>query len=119
MPSLKQAALLAYEHLKNSLAPYRYYPIPGTIGLQEYESRPTKFYLYIDDFGIKFQSKEDDNHLCNAISTNFRYTIDHEGKNYYSLIINQQYKLGYVNIEMPNYAPETLKKMIHVPEVSL
>ena len=27
MPGLKQAALLAYEHLKNSLAPYGYYPI--------------------------------------------------------------------------------------------
>ena len=33
IPGLKQDALLAYEHLKNSLASYSYYPILGMIGL--------------------------------------------------------------------------------------
>jgi len=33
MLGLKQVALLAYEHLKNSLALYGYYLIPSIIGL--------------------------------------------------------------------------------------
>ena len=33
MPGLRQAAILAYKHLKNSLEPYGYTPIPGTVGL--------------------------------------------------------------------------------------
>ena len=33
MPGLKQAAILAYQHLKNCLLPFRYYPIPETSGL--------------------------------------------------------------------------------------
>lgn len=33
MPGLKQATLLAYDHLKTFLAPHGYFPIPGTIGL--------------------------------------------------------------------------------------
>ena len=87
MPGLKQVALLAYEHLKNSLEPYGYHPVKGTIGLWEYKTRPTKFCLCIDDFGIKYWSKEDADYLCNAIGTNFRYTIDPEGKNYYRLTL--------------------------------
>ena len=33
IPGLKQAAILAYEHLKNLLEPFEYELIPGTIGL--------------------------------------------------------------------------------------
>ena len=36
--------------------------------------------MYIDDFGIKYQSKSNAEHLCNAISANFCYTVDKEEK---------------------------------------
>ena len=88
MPSLKQAALLAYEYLKNSLAPYRYHPITSIVRLWEYEPRPTKFCLCVNNFGIKYWCKEDANHLYNAIDANFKYTVDYEEKNYYSLILD-------------------------------
>ena len=35
---LKQAAILEYNHLRNSLAPYGYYPIKGTVGMWEHET---------------------------------------------------------------------------------
>ena len=54
MLGLKQAALLVYEHLKNSLEPYGYHPVKGIIRLWEYKTRLTKFYLCVDDFGIKY-----------------------------------------------------------------
>ena len=43
MPGLKQAAILAYQHLKNSLEPHSYALIPGTISMWQHATRPTKF----------------------------------------------------------------------------
>ena len=116
MPELKQAALLAYEYLKNLLASYEYYLIPGTIALWEYKTRLTKFCLCIDDFGIKYWSKEDMDYLCNTIRVNFKYTDDPEEKNYYGLMLDQHYNLGFINIFMPKYILETLKKLSYTPK---
>ena len=88
MPGLKQAAILAYQHLKNSLGPYGYNPIEGTVGLWTHDKRPTKFCLCVDDFGVKYWSKSDADHLCNAVGANFQYTTDMEGKNYCGLLIS-------------------------------
>jgi hypothetical protein len=62
----------------------------------------------VDDFGIKYWSKEDADHLCNVIGANFRYTVDLEGKNYCGLILDWNYALGYVNIHIPKYVQEIL-----------
>ena len=80
MPGLKQAALLVCDHLNNSLAPCVYHLVQGIVGLWKYEIRPTKFCLCVDDFGIKFWSKDDAQHLCNAIGANFNHNVDHGEK---------------------------------------
>ena len=88
MLGLWQAEILVHMHLKNFLEPFGYESINRTIGLWKHKTRLTKFCLCVDDFGIKYWSKEDANHLCNAIGANFCYTIDMEGKNYCSLNID-------------------------------
>ena len=118
MPGLRQAAILAYKHLKNSLEPYGYKPIPGTVGLWKHDERPTKFCLCVDDFGVKYWSKEDAQHLCNAVGANFRYTVDMEGANYCGLNISWNYKLGYFDTSMPKYIPKTLTRLKHKPQKS-
>ena len=80
MPGLKQAAILVYKYLKNCLELFGYEPILETIGLWQYKTRLTKFYLHVDDFCTKYWSKDNANHLCSSISENFQYTIDKEGK---------------------------------------
>ena len=117
MPGLKQAAILAYQHSRNFLKPYGYEPIPGTAGLWKHCTRPTVFCLCVDDFGIKYWSKQDADHLCNAIGSSFRYTVDKEGKNYCGLTLHWNYNKGDVDILMPKHAPATLKKLLHVPKV--
>ena len=67
MYGLKQAAVLAYDHLRNCLAPYGYHLLPGTVGMWGHTTRPTKFCLFVDDFGIKYWSKADADHLLNAL----------------------------------------------------
>jgi hypothetical protein len=67
MCGLKQAALLAYKHLMNQLAPHGYHPCPYTTGLWEHGTRPTKFCLCVDDFGVKYFYTADADHLLNSL----------------------------------------------------
>ena len=53
MYGLKQAAILAYEQLKKVLLPYGYSPVVGTVGLWQHNTRPIKFCLCVDYFGIE------------------------------------------------------------------
>ena len=63
MYGLKQAALLAYNKLVQHLAPHGYRPVPHSRGLWTHDIRPTSFCLCVDDFGIKYFTKNDANHL--------------------------------------------------------
>ena len=113
MTGLHQAAILAHKHLRNSIEPHGYTPIPGTVGLWKHNERPTIFCLCVDDFGVKHWSKQDAQHLCNAVGANFRYTVDIEGNNYCGLTLHWNYRLGCVDTSMPKYIPKTLKRLKH------
>ena len=65
MYGLKQAVLLAFEHLKSNLAPHVYDPIPHTNGMWKHKTRNITFCLCIDDFGVKHIKKVDVDHLLN------------------------------------------------------
>ena len=88
----------------------------------EHKTRPTKFCVCVDDFGIKYWSREDQDHLCNFIGKTFQHTTDYEGNNYCGLHIDWDYKLGYVDISIADYVNKTLTKLQHplptVPEHS-
>ena len=63
MYGLKQAAILVYKQLVQNLGQPGYYPIPYTTGLWKHKTRDTVFALCVDDFGVKYTSKETINHL--------------------------------------------------------
>ena len=76
MHGLKQAAILAYDNLQKSLKPFGYAPLIGTIWVWQHKTRPTTFYLCVDDFGIKYHTTADVQHLLNAIGQNYQCTTD-------------------------------------------
>ena len=67
----------------------------------------------MDDFGVKYWSKDDWDHLCNSLGKTFKYTTDLEGKNYCGLTFDWNYTLGYVDMSMPGYVPKTLQHLQH------
>ena len=73
MYGLKQAAILAYNNLKGHLKPFGYTPVIGTVGVWQHATIQTKFCLCVDDFGIKYFSEEDAQHLLHAIGSNYRF----------------------------------------------
>ncbi len=103
MYGLKQAAILAYNNLKSHLKPFGYTPVIGTVGVWQHATRQTKFCLCVDDFGIKYFSKEDAQHLLYTIGTTYRYTIDWTGNKYCGLAFDWHYLEGFVDFSMPGY----------------
>ena len=115
MYGLKQAAILAYDQLKAVLKPHGYFPVEGTVGLWQHVSKPTRFCLCVDDFGVKYFKKEDAEHLLNAIGSKYNYTVDWGGTNYCGLNIDWHYEKGYVDIYMLQYVSKALKRLQHRP----
>ena len=118
MYGLKQAALLAYNHLKENLAQDGYYPIIGTLGLWKHKTRPTKFCVCVDDFGIKYFTRDDANHLLDSLGKHYKYTTDWKGKQYCGITMDWNYTDRYVDISMPEYVPDSLKRLRHTPAKS-
>ena len=113
MYGLKQAALLAYKKLVNQLAPHGYSPLPFSLGLWTHKTRKTCFCLCVDDFGVKYFSIDDANHLLNALKEKFQVTVDWKGGNYCGLVIEWNYRERYVDISMPKYVPKMISKFNH------
>ena len=53
MYGLKQAVMLGRENIIRALKPYGYLPDPMAPNIWRHTSRPTKFCLCVDDFGVK------------------------------------------------------------------
>ena len=80
MYGLKQAAVLAFNRLKENLAPFGYKQIAHKVDMWKHKTRNIKCCLCVDDFGIKYMKKEDDMHLIHAIQQTYQLNIDWEGR---------------------------------------
>ena len=117
MYGLKQAAILAYNKLVAHLAKYDYHPIPHTVGLWKHKTRQTTFCLCVDDFAIKYFSPEDAQHLLSALQDEYVTSVDWQGTHFCGLHLNWHYNQQYVDISMPNYVSNLLKKYNHSPTI--
>jgi hypothetical protein len=112
---LKEAGIIAFQHLVKNLAKHGYEPMPFTPGLWRHRSRPTTFTLCVDDFGIKYFSKTDAQHLIAAVEINYQCTVDWSGTLYCGLNLAWNYEKGYVDVSMDGYVKRALKRFNHVP----
>ena len=113
MYGLKQASLLAFQHLVWQLAPHRYRPCPYTTGLWEHDTRPTKFCLCVDDFGIKYFCKDDLDHLLDTPRKYYKISVDMDRKNYCGLSIYWNYLKRFIDISMPGFTRKTKHLGLH------
>ena len=67
--------------------------------------------LCVDNFGIKYYSKDDAQHLLNAIGSNYQYTTDRAGENYCGLTLEWNYSVS-------GYLEKALKRLHHKQKVS-
>ena len=115
MYGLKQAARIAYDLLKTRLAKHGYTPCTENINFWKHHTRKTKFSLCVDDFGVKYFSPQDAEHLLSSLKHYYNITTDWTGTNYLGLTINWNYNQRWVDISMPQYIQKVLHKFQHIP----
>ena len=113
MYGLKQAVILSYIHLFKHLKPHGYHTCPETTGLWRHKTRRTNFCLCVDDFGVKYFSKDDADHLLTALHSHYKISVDYEGVHYCGITIEWNYEKGYVDISMTKYIPALIQKLQH------
>jgi hypothetical protein len=115
MYGLKEAAVLAYDQLCAHLAPFGYAPVTHTPGLWRHATKPTTFTLAVDDFGVKYFSQADADHLLNSLRQKYALTVDWTGNSYLGFDIQWNYPAGHVDISMPNYVQKALQTLRYTP----
>ena len=77
-------------------------------------TRPVQFSLVVDDFGVKYEGKENAEHLINAIkSEGYKLSIDWEGTKYCGITLKWNYDLRTLTISMPGYVQKMLLRFKH------
>jgi hypothetical protein len=113
MYGLPQAGKLANDALIPILAKAGYHQAKHTHGLFIHESKPIKFALTVDDFGVSYVGKDNALHLQNTIAEHYKCTTDWEGKLYCGLTIDWDYENGTVDISIPGYIEKALQRFQH------
>ena len=81
MYGLKQAACLAYDLLCDLLGKEGYTPSTLSPNIWDHKTRATKFYLCVDNFGIKYVNNDNIDHLLNASKNHYTVSEDWTGEN--------------------------------------
>ena len=76
MYSLKEAGVIAFDQLVRKLKLFCCETMPQTPKLWEHTSRRTTFTLCVDDFGIQYFSKDNADHLIDAIQVTYECSIN-------------------------------------------
>ena len=97
---LHQTAILSYDHLCTYLDPHGYSSVESTFGVWKHQTCPICFCVCVDDFCIKYFTKDDADYHLQYIFQHYQYIIDWKGIYYYELILNWNYPDGYVDISM-------------------
>jgi hypothetical protein len=111
---LPQAGILVNNKLRQKLAPFGYHECVKTPGLWKPDSQPLTFTLVVDDFGVKYECKEDVDHLIASIKSTYMLTKDWKGNLYCGISLDWDYVNQTVDILMPGYIKKKLQEYNHV-----
>ena len=114
MYRLKYAGIIANKELQKHLEPYGYAPVRHSPGLWKYKGSNAIFTLVVDDFLVKITLNERALHLTNELREKYEITIDWDAKLYIGITLKWWYTLRKVQLSMPNYVPDAIKKILHI-----
>jgi len=100
---LKQSGRIAHDDLVAHLAKHDYVKTKHTEGLFRHKTRDISFTLVVDDFGIKYSSKDDVYHLNQILRKKYKYEVDMEAKQYIGIHLKWDYKKRELICSMDGY----------------
>ena len=106
MYGLPQAGIIAEQLLEEQLKKHGYCQSQTTPGLWKHDTRPISFSLVVDDFGVKYDGKENMQHLLNTVRKYYKCSCNWERKSYCGITIKWDYEGRKVHLAMPGYIPK-------------
>ena len=103
MYGLPQTGRLAYIELIKFLSKHGYVHAGLAAGLFKHVTRPMTFTLFVDDFGVKYNSREDAIHLIQTLEKKHKITVDWEGAIFLGIHLKWNYERREVELSMPGY----------------
>ena len=110
MYGLPQAGLLAQDELVQHLELHEYIQSPKVPCLFRHKTRSTAFSLVVDDFGIKFATQTDADHLLDTLRKKYAITVDQTGSKYLGFTIKHNRAKRNITLSMPSYIPKLLQR---------
>ena len=101
MYGLKQAGIIANMELTKNLDKFGYHPVQHTPGLWKHATRAKIFTLVVDDFAIKYASRQGAAHLLQALCAKYTISTDWDASLYIGISLNWDYTAGHVDLSMP------------------
>ena len=84
------------------------------MSLWKHNNRATIFTLAVDDFAIKYASKQDAEHLLQALRAKYTISTDWYASLYIGIMFNWNYTTGHVDLSTPKYFTRALHKFKQV-----
>ena len=100
MPGLKQAVRISNNQLKSQLAHFGFAPVTRTPALWKHATKPITFSLVVEHFGVKYISKENADHLIQALQKLYTISMDWTGSLLCGLTIDWDYATHTCDISM-------------------
>ena len=117
MYGLPQAGRLANDQLVAFLEPHGYRPVPLTPGLWRHDTNDVVFSLVVDDFGVRYTSRVDADHLIATLESMYQVSTDWTGSRYCGLTLQWDYAARTCDVSMPGYIERALHRFQHPPPV--
>ena len=109
MYGLPHAGRIAQEALIHHLAQHQYVQT-ATPCLFRHSSNGTTFTLVVDDFGIKYRTTADAQHLIACLQLKYELTIRWEGERYLGMTIHFDRIARHVELGIPGYIAKVIQR---------
>ena len=114
MYGLGQAGLLANELWDKRLEKHGFNQTSHTPGLRRNHTKPIQFALVVDNFGIKYENKQDAQDLINALENNCEaVSVEWDEELFCGIKLEWDYRNWTVNMSMPGYITKLLQRFLH------
>ena len=109
MYGLPHAGKIANDRLVDHLKAAGFIQAKHTHGLFSHETRKgLLFSLVVDDFGVQYIDRADDDHLADTLKRMYTITMDWTGTKYLGLTLRWDYKNRTCDMSMPKYIEKAL-----------
>lgn len=114
MYGLPQAGSNSHDELEKRLNKEGYFKSHLVPALWKHKTRPTQFVLIVDDFGIKYFSKDDLDHLADTLKKYYDVKVDPDGKELVKIELDWDYTNKKVHLSMKPYLDKSLRQFDNV-----